>query len=60
MNYLRAMYQQLAGQVTLFIGKAGGVPIAANLVTSCADMVRGRLIGFDRTGQGRRSVCPPR
>ncbi len=57
-DYLHAMYQELADQVTLFIGEADGVPIAANLVTSCADMVRGRLIGFDRTGQGRRLGVP--
>jgi lipid II:glycine glycyltransferase (peptidoglycan interpeptide bridge formation enzyme) len=57
-DYLRAMYQELAGQVTLFIGEAGGVPIAANLVTSCADMVRGRLIGFNRTAPGRRLSVP--
>jgi lipid II:glycine glycyltransferase (peptidoglycan interpeptide bridge formation enzyme) len=57
-DYLRAMYQELAGQVTLFIGEAGGVPVAADLVTSCGDMVRGRLIGFDRTGQARRLGVP--
>jgi hypothetical protein len=57
-DYLRAMYAELAGQVTLFIGEAGGVPVAADLVTSCGDMVRGRLIGFDRTGQARRLGVP--
>lgn len=57
-DYLRAMYQELAGQVRLFIGEAGGVPVAADLVTSCGDMVRGRLIGFDRTGQARRLGVP--
>ncbi|HSZ31613.1 MAG TPA: GNAT family N-acetyltransferase [Pseudonocardiaceae bacterium] len=57
-DYLRAMYAELAGQVTLFIGEAGGVPVAADLVTSCGDMVRGRLIGFDRTGQARRLSVP--
>lgn len=57
-DYLRAMYEELSGQVTLFIGEAGGTPVAADLVTSCGDMVRGRLIGFDRTGQGRRLGVP--
>jgi len=57
-DYLRAMYQELSGQVTLFIGEADGTPVAADLVTSCGDMVRGRLIGFDRTGQARRLGVP--
>jgi lipid II:glycine glycyltransferase (peptidoglycan interpeptide bridge formation enzyme) len=57
-KYLRAMYQELAGQVTLFIGEASGVPVAADLVTSCGGMVRGRLIGFDRTGRARRLGVP--
>ncbi len=57
-DYLHTMYQELAGQVTLFIGEAGGVPVTANLVTSCGDMVRGRLIGFDRTGHSRRVGVP--
>ncbi len=57
-DYLRAMYQELSGQVTLFIGEAGGTPVAADLVTSCGDMVRGRLIGFDRTMQARRLGVP--
>jgi lipid II:glycine glycyltransferase (peptidoglycan interpeptide bridge formation enzyme) len=57
-DYLHAMYRELAGQVMLFIGEAGGVPVAADLVTSCGDMVRGRLIGFDRTGQARRLGVP--
>jgi hypothetical protein len=57
-DYLRAMYEELSGQVTLFIGEAGGTPVAADLVTSCGDMVRGRLIGFDRTGQARRLGVP--
>jgi len=57
-GYLHAMYQELAGQVTLFIGEAGGVPVAADLVTSCAGMARGRLVGFDRTGQARRLGVP--
>lgn len=57
-EYLHAMYQELAGQVTLFIGEAGGVPVAADLVTNCGDMVRGRLVGFDRTGRARRLGVP--
>jgi hypothetical protein len=57
-DYLHTMYQQLAGQVKLFIGQAGGVPVTANLVTSCGEMDRGRLIGFDRTGHGRRLGVP--
>jgi Acetyltransferase (GNAT) domain len=57
-DYLHAMYQELAGQVTLFIGEARGVPVAADLVTSCGDMVRGRLVGFDRTGRARRLGVP--
>jgi lipid II:glycine glycyltransferase (peptidoglycan interpeptide bridge formation enzyme) len=57
-GYLRAMYQELAGQVTLFIGEANGVPVAADLVTNCGNMVRGRLVGFDRSDQARRLGVP--
>ncbi len=52
------MYQELAGQVVLFVGEVDGTAVAADLVTTCGDMVRGRLIGFDRTGHGRRLGVP--
>jgi len=58
LDYLQTLYQELAGQVVLFVGEADGTPVAADLVTTCGDMVRGRLIGFDRTGQARRLGVP--
>lgn len=57
-DYLRTMYRELAGQVALFVGEADGTPVAADLVTTCGDMVRGRLVGFDRTGRARRLAVP--
>lgn len=57
-GYLSAMYRELTGQVALFIGETDGVAVAADLVTICGDMVRGRLVGFDRTGGTRRFAVP--
>ena len=42
----------------LFIGEVNGIPVAADLVTTCGDMARGRLIGFNRTGQARQLGVP--
>lgn len=59
-GYLEAMYSELAvtGQVALFVGEVGGEPVAADLVTGCGGMVRGRLAGFDRTGEASRLSVP--
>ncbi|MGH3695849.1 MAG: lipid II:glycine glycyltransferase FemX [Pseudonocardiaceae bacterium] len=60
LDYLEAMYSELAatGQVALFVGEVSGEPVAADLVTGCGGMVRGRLAGFDRTGEAGRLSVP--
>lgn len=58
LDYLQTMYQELTGQVVLFVGEVNGTAVAADLVTTCGDMVRGRLIGFDRIGQSSRLGVP--
>lgn len=59
-GYLEAMYSGLAitGQAALFVGEVRGEPVAADLVTVCGTMVRGRLAGFDRTGEAARLSVP--
>jgi lipid II:glycine glycyltransferase (peptidoglycan interpeptide bridge formation enzyme) len=57
-DYLRALYQELTGQVALFIGEVEGIAVAADLVTICGGMVRGRLVGFDRSGRARHLAVP--
>jgi len=59
-EYLRHMYAELArtGNVALFLGEVGGVPVSADLVTMCGTTVRGRLSGFDRSGPGGRLSVP--
>ena len=59
-DYLRHLYTELSrsGNAALFIGEVHGVPVTADLVTVCGDMVRGRLGGFDRSGDGGRLLVP--
>lgn len=59
-DYLEAMYSELAptGQAALFVGEVHGEPVAADLVTACGAMVRGRLAGFDRTGEAAHLSVP--
>ncbi|MGH3870211.1 MAG: lipid II:glycine glycyltransferase FemX [Pseudonocardiaceae bacterium] len=59
-DYIEAMYSELAatGQAALFVGEVRGEPVAADLVTGCGGMVRGRLAGFDRTGEAGRLSVP--
>ncbi len=59
-DYVEAMYSELAatGQTALFVGEVHGKPVAADLVTWCGAMVRGRLAGFDRTGEAGRLSVP--
>jgi hypothetical protein len=60
LDYLRTLYRELrpAGQVVLLIGEVDGVPRAADLLTINADMLRGRFIGFDRSGGAARTGVP--
>jgi hypothetical protein len=55
-----ALYRELAatGHAVLYVGEVDGVPVAADLMTGCGDMVRGRLSGFDRSGEAMRLSVP--
>jgi lipid II:glycine glycyltransferase (peptidoglycan interpeptide bridge formation enzyme) len=59
-EYLRHLYSELSrtGNAAMFIGEVRGVPATADVVTMCGSMVRGRLSGFDRTGDGGRLSVP--
>ncbi len=60
LDYMTALYRELAatGHAVLFVGEVNGVPVAADLMTGCGDMVRGRLSGFDRSGEAMRLSVP--
>lgn len=59
-EYVATMYRELAatGHAALFVGAVNGVPVAADLVTGCGDMIRGRLSGFDRCTEAARLSVP--
>lgn len=59
-DYIRTLYRELArtGHAAIFVGEVHGVPVAADLVTRCGDMVRGRLSGFDRRDESIRLSVP--
>ncbi|MGH3772111.1 MAG: lipid II:glycine glycyltransferase FemX [Pseudonocardiaceae bacterium] len=60
LDYMTALYRELAAteHVVLYVGEVDGVPVAADLMTGCGDMVRGRLSGFDRAGEAMRLSVP--
>jgi lipid II:glycine glycyltransferase (peptidoglycan interpeptide bridge formation enzyme) len=59
-DYMTALYRELAatGHAVLFVGEVHGMPVAADLMTGCGDMIRGRLSGFDRSGEAMRLSVP--
>jgi Acetyltransferase (GNAT) domain len=59
-EYLAALYRELSAtdNAALFVGRVRGVPVAADLVTVCGGMIRGRLAGFDRFSEAAR-LCMP-
>lgn len=59
-RYVEALYQELAPthHAAIFVGEVHGAPVVADLVTQCAGMVRGRLGGFDRSGDASRLSVP--
>jgi hypothetical protein len=59
-DYVRTLYRELAatGHAALFVGEAGGNPVAVDLVTRCGGMVRGRLSGFSRCDEAGRLSVP--
>jgi lipid II:glycine glycyltransferase (peptidoglycan interpeptide bridge formation enzyme) len=60
LDYMTALYRELAAtdHAVLYVGEVDGAPVAADLMTGCGDMVRGRLSGFDRTGEAMRLSVP--
>jgi lipid II:glycine glycyltransferase (peptidoglycan interpeptide bridge formation enzyme) len=59
LDYVRTLYRELVAldAAAIFVGEVHGVAVSADLVTVCAGMVRGRLGGFDSTGEtGKLSV----
>lgn len=60
LDYMTALYRELAatGHAVLYVGEVNGVPVAADLMTGCGGMVRGRLSGFDRAGEAMRLSVP--
>jgi lipid II:glycine glycyltransferase (peptidoglycan interpeptide bridge formation enzyme) len=59
-SYLETLYGELApgGHAALFVGCVDGQPVAADLVTICGGMIRGRFAGFDRSGDAARLSVP--
>ena len=59
-SYVEALYRELAptGHAAVFVGEVHGVPVAADLVTRCGGMIRGRLAGFDREGEAGSLSVP--
>ncbi|MGQ0777591.1 MAG: lipid II:glycine glycyltransferase FemX [Pseudonocardiales bacterium] len=59
-KYVATLYRELAAtdHAALFVGEVDGVPVAADLVTRCGGMVRGRLSGFDRREETARLSVP--
>ena len=59
-EHVATVYRELApgGNAALFVGRVHGTPVAADLVTICGDMIRGRLCGFDRDGEAARLSVP--
>jgi lipid II:glycine glycyltransferase (peptidoglycan interpeptide bridge formation enzyme) len=60
LEYVRRMYRELdaLGQVAVFVGEVDGVAVSADVVTVCAGMVRGRLGGFDGSGEAGKLSVP--
>ncbi len=57
--YVETLYRELApDHAALFVGELDGVPLAADLVTRCGGLLRGRLSGFDRSGAAARVSLP--
>ncbi len=56
LDYLTAMYQELSpgGHLLILVAEVGGRPGAMQVHTSCGGVLRTRLFGLDRTGEGAR------
>ncbi|WP_089338129.1 lipid II:glycine glycyltransferase FemX [Blastococcus mobilis] len=59
-EYLRAMYRELApaGHLVVFVGEVRGRPVAMTVFTACGTVLKVRLLGLDRSDEGRRLNVP--
>jgi lipid II:glycine glycyltransferase (peptidoglycan interpeptide bridge formation enzyme) len=59
-TYLETFYRELApgGHAVLFVGEVHGRPVAADLLTGCGGILKGRLGGFDRAGDAGKLSVP--
>jgi hypothetical protein len=60
LHYVRTLYDELArsGNAALFVGEVHGRPVCADVVTMCGQTVRGRLGGFDGSGDAGKLSVP--
>jgi lipid II:glycine glycyltransferase (peptidoglycan interpeptide bridge formation enzyme) len=60
LEYVRTLYRELApdGRAAIFIGEVNGTPVSADLVTVCGGMIRGRLGGFNSSGDAGKLSVP--
>ena len=59
-EYVEAFYRELApgGHAVIFVGEVNGRPVAADLLTGSGGVLKGRLGGFDRTGDASKLSVP--
>ena len=59
-SYLEGFYRELApgGHAVIFVGEVDGRAVAADLLTGCGGVLKGRLGGFDRSGDASRLSVP--
>jgi hypothetical protein len=59
-SYVETFYRELApgGHAVLFVGEVQGRPVAADLLTGSGGVLKGRLGGFDRSGEASKLSVP--
>lgn len=59
-SYVETFYRELApaGHAVMFVGEVHGRAVAADLLTGCGGVVKGRLGGLDRSGEGSKLSVP--
>ena len=59
-GYVETFYRELAParHAVVFVGEVHGRPVAADLLTACGGVIKGRLGGFDRSGEGSKLSVP--
>ena len=57
--YVEVFYRELAPEhAAIFVGEVDGRAVAADLVTGCGGVIKGRLGGFDRSGDAGKLSVP--